>query len=276
MVSNILTGARATRGTRETLLEVLPVRHEKVIETESRQNTADIRSELLAAHSDYAKDYDLISHYFDTGNIVDTSRQIFEFLKANVPYAKESGKYQTIKNPRAILLFNDGSTVYNCVDCKNYSSFIAGLISSIKRNNPGANSDWDWCYRFASYDERDPEPGHVFVVVKIGDKELWIDPVFKYFNDGDLHYWELDEKPVKSIGGLYRVIAGPNDQPQGTVVVDGARAWSSFLFFVQQNIFSIRTLLVQYPDITMGQLKHWCVTNGYDFQQLLNFINYSV
>jgi hypothetical protein len=218
-------------------------------------------------HKEYSGDYDKISHYFDTGDIVDTSRQIFEFLKANVPYKKENGRYQTIKSPAIILLSNEGNTALDRVDCKNYASFIAGIIDSIKRNNGGS---WDWCYRFASYDAADPEPGHVFVVVKINDKELWIDPVFTYFNSGDRPEWELDEKPT--IGGLYS-LSGPKDSLD-QVQVNKQVAWTSFLFMVNNNIFSLRELLISHPEITTTQLKAWCLLNGFNYTQLLNFIRY--
>ena len=80
--------------TKDTLLEILPVREETVLTTADRQTTDDIRNDILTAHREYAADYDLISHYFDTGNIVDTSRQIFDFLKTYVPYKKENGRFK--------------------------------------------------------------------------------------------------------------------------------------------------------------------------------------
>lgn len=233
--------------TKDELLEVLPVRDQTLL-VEDRQNTDDIRELILVKHKQYAADYDLISHYFNTGNIVDTSRQIFEFLKNNVPYKKENGKYQTIKSPALILMADDPDNGLNDnlnrVDCKNYASFIAGLIDSIKRQDGGS---WSWCYRFASYDENQPEPGHVFVVVKINGKELWIDPVFTFFNAGDMHEWELDETP--SIGGLYS-ISGPADVPQSKVIVNTKDAATNWLVAVQLRLFGLSDLLLRYPQVT--------------------------
>jgi len=256
---------------KEELLEVLPPVKANVILVEDRQNTNDIRAEILASHEEYAPDYDLISHYFDTGDIVDTSRQIFEFLKQNVPYEAESGKYQTIKSPAAILSFNDGNTPLERVDCKNYASFIAGIIDSIQRNNPG---DWDWTYRFASYDQNNPEPGHVFVVVERDGQELWIDPVFNYFNNGDMHEWELDEKPVNGIAGLYK-ISGPPTGNVSTVDVNPQVAWTSFLMWVQINLFAVQDLICRYPQI-LPQVKLFCEQNGFDFKQFLTYTNHVI
>jgi hypothetical protein len=253
---------------KETLLTVLPVRDQVVLTKEDRQNTDDIRQELLLAHRDFAPDYDLIYSYFDKGDIIETSREIFDFLKINVPYKKENGNYQTIKNPRAILTFNDGSTNLNRVDCKNYASFIGGIIDRIKRHNGG---DWDWCYRFASYDERDPEPGHVFVVVETPEGELWVDPVFSYFNDGTMHEWELDQKPAKSIGGLYRVICGPTDNGS-LITVDAVKARANFLTAVTLNLFGLKDLLLNNPQVTNGPVAAELESLGVNLLSLSNIL----
>lgn len=261
---------------KETLLEVLPVRELVVIEQIDRQNTDDIRKELLLVHAEYASDYDKIYSYFDTGDIIDTSRDIFDFLKANVPYTKENSKFQTIKNPRAILTFNDGGSGLDRVDCKNYSAFIAGVIDAIKRNKGG---DWDWCYRFASYDQTDKEPGHVFVVVMIDGGELWIDPVFPYFNAGDMHEWEIDEKPKNTIGGLYKVICGPGDNVRQTqlnsVIVNSKSAARNFLVAVELGLFGLPQLLMGFPQVTNAQVKQILIDSGVDINALNAVLHYT-
>ena len=254
---------------KERLLELLPL-NDQVVLKEERQDTGDIRAELLAAHKEYAPDYDKIYAYFDQGNIIDSSRGIFDFLKQNVPYKKENGRHQTIKSPAAILTYNRATTNYDRVDCKNYASFIGGILDAIKRNNP--DTSWDWCYRFASYQENDPEPGHVFVVVKIDDKELWIDPVFSYFNEGTLHEWEIDEKPA--IGGLYRISGPPEINSNVTVTVNAQKAAQSFLVAVQMNLFNLPFLLINYPDITMKQVKPALEAMGVNWRALLYILKY--
>lgn len=246
---------------KQTLLDLLPVRNQVVL-TEDRQNTGDIRDLILAKHKEYAPDYDLISDYFDTGNIIDTSRGIFDFLKQNVPYHKESGRYQTVKSPALILSDNDGTGNYDRVDCKNYASFICGVLDSLKR---AGVTGFDWCYRFASYDESDPEPGHVFAVVKIGGKELWIDPVFPYFNDGTMHEWELDKTPA--IGGLYSISGPP--VATGSVTVNTQDAAKNFLVAVNLNLFALPALMLSYPDITTSpQVQKVLTDSGVDLNTL--------
>lgn len=238
--------------TKDELLAVLPYRGQEILK-EDRQDTDDIRAQIMAAHKKFLPDYDLIYHYFNTGNIVDTSRQIFDFLKTNVPYKKENGRYQTVKSPAAILLADQGleGPNFDRVDCKNYALFINGVLDAIKRND-GADG-WDWCYRFASYNANDPEPGHVFAVVKINDRELWVDPVFTYFNGGDMHEWELDQKPGgKGIGGLYEISGPPDGAQMGTVTVNAKKAARNFLVAVQMGLFNLPQLMGRYPNITFS------------------------
>ncbi len=257
--------------TKEQLLAVLPYRDQVVLK-EERQDTQDIRSEILAAHKKYAPDYDLIAHYFNTGNIVDTSRQIFDFLKRNVPYKKENGRYQTVKSPAAILLSNGSAgDPYGRVDCKNYALFINGVLDATQRNYPSDGNGWDWCYRFASYNENDPEPGHVFSVVKIDGKELWIDPVFTFFNDGLMHEWEIDERPA--IGGLYE-ISGPADS-SGTVSVNTKDAWTNFLICIQNDYFSLPKLMLTYLSITAGPVLTELISLGVDPNALGAVLSYA-
>lgn len=248
---------------KETIAEALPPFKDQRVLLIDRQDTKDIVREILRAHKEYMSDYDSIYHYFDTGNIDDTSRQLFEFLKRNVPYTKESGDYQTVKSPSAIL--EDGEQV----DCKNYSLFIAGVLDAIKRNTGDA---WDWTYRFASYCD-DPEPGHVFVVVKDHGKELWIDPVFTHYNERKMPNFEVDKKP-KGIGGLY-AISGPNDdaQPGGTVTVDADMAIKNFLVAVNLNLFSLKDLLLSDTNVLNGPVKLMFIQNNWPFDTLLKLLN---
>jgi len=170
--------------TKQTIVNALPPFKDKRVMLVDLQDTHDIIKEILLTHSDYATDYDRIYKYFDTGDIWRTSRQIFDFLKRNVPYTKESGDYQTVKSPSAIL--EPGESV----DCKNYSLFIGGVLDAIKRNEGDA---WTWSYRFASYND-DPEPAHVFVVVNDKGNEIWIDPVLTSFNQRKMPTHQLDKK----------------------------------------------------------------------------------
>ena len=161
------------------------------------QGTGDIIKELLNSHLEYQKEYDRIYPYFMGRNVLETCKNIFNFLKKNVTYDIEPGSRQTLKSPSSILAQGYG-------DCKQYSQFIGGILDAIKRNKGGV----EWCYRFASYNPQ-KQIQHVFVVAK--DKqgnEIWIDPVLKTFNQKKDYTYKVDKKPNMA---LYK-ISGTDDQ----------------------------------------------------------------
>jgi hypothetical protein len=138
------------------------------------QNTGDIIQGILDNHDNYESQYDKISEMFIDDNEVETAKNVFEFLKNNVPYYVEPIEKQTLRSPSAIISIKEGA------DCKSYSSFINGIMSSLNRKGifkvPLA-------YRFASYRYDTREPQHVFAVLYPGTKnEVWVDPVLNKFD----------------------------------------------------------------------------------------------
>jgi len=138
------------------------------------QNTSDIIQGILDNHDNYQSQYDKISDLFIDDNEVETAKNVFKFLKDNVPYYVEPIEKQTLRSPSAIISIKEGA------DCKSYSSFINGIMSSLNRKGifkvPLA-------YRFASYRYDTKEPQHVFAVLYPGTKnEVWVDPVLNKFD----------------------------------------------------------------------------------------------
>jgi hypothetical protein len=138
------------------------------------QNTSDIVQGILDNHDNYQNEYDKISEMFIGDNEVETARNVFDFLKQNVPYYIEPIEKQTLRSPSAILSMKQGA------DCKSYASFINGIMNSLNRKGifrvPMA-------YRFASYRYDTKEPQHVFAVLYPGTKnEVWVDPVLAKFD----------------------------------------------------------------------------------------------
>lgn len=138
------------------------------------QNTSDIIQGILDNHNNYESQYDKISDLFIDDNEVETAKNVFKFLKDNVPYYVEPIEKQTLRSPSAIISIKQGA------DCKSYASFINGIMSSLNRKGifkvPLA-------YRFASYRYDTREPQHVFAVLYPGTKnEVWIDPVLNKFD----------------------------------------------------------------------------------------------
>lgn len=159
--------------------------YKKVITTD--QSTKDIVNGIVDTHYKWDSEYDKISQYFVGADVEETAKNVWEFLKNNVPYYIESSSNQTLRSPAAIVSMPG--------DCKSYALFTNGIFSSLARkgimNVPVA-------YRFASYKESVKEPGHVFAVLYPGTKnEIWIDPVLDRFDDKSKQPTFYKDKKVK-------------------------------------------------------------------------------
>jgi hypothetical protein len=222
-----------------------------------RQNTRRLTKEIIRAHEQYETDYDLIYKLFDCNNVYETCRGLWDFCKYNIPYTVESEEEQSVKSPAAILT-NGQKT-----DCKHYSLFIGGVLGAIKANE---NDPWEWCYRFVSYDASE-EIGHVFVVVKTGSAEIWIDPVLTGFNQKKQPTYYIDKQPAMA---LYS-ISGMNEGNGKSVTASNPER--GFLLMVNNNVLSLKTLLNDNPSITNGAFKDWYISKGFDFDHLKLVLN---
>lgn len=94
--------------------------------------------------------------------LFDTCKNIYEFVKSQIPYVLDKQGYQWIKSPGRLWAEKAG-------DCKSFSVFIASCLK---------NLGIPYGYRFASYDKADPTPTHVYIYVPVGNKELILDAVW--------------------------------------------------------------------------------------------------
>lgn len=223
-----------------------------------RQDTKRLTKEIVSAHEQYETDYDLIYPLFDTGNIYNTCRGLWDFCKYNLTYTVEGEEEQSVKSPAAIL------TSGQKTDCKHYSLFIGGVLGAIKANE---NDPWDWCYRFAAYDSS-KEIEHVFVVVKLGNTEIWVDPVLTGFNQKKVPTYFIDKQPANM--ALYS-ISGIEQGNGKTVIAENPEY--AFLIMVNSNVLSLKTLLNDNLEITDGTFRKWYVNQGFDFEHLKLVLN---
>lgn len=165
------------------------------------QGVDDIISGMLNTHDRYKSEYDKIYKYFEGMSVEQTCRNIWNFLKQNVPYGIESENYQYLKSPSSVL--NTKSS-----DCKSYALFSAGCMSAYQRNT---GKDIEVLFRYASYDPFDTTPEHTFCVVKEGNKEYWIDPVLNKFNQRKEPYSYINKKLKKDNMALI-ALAGINQK----------------------------------------------------------------
>jgi hypothetical protein len=141
----------------------------------SDQTVTDIIDGIVGTHYQYQDEYDKISNYFVGESELETARNIFNFLKSNVPYYIESNNNQTLRSPSAIIALRQGA------DCKSYALFANGVLDSLNRKGI---FQVPLAFRFAGYKDNTREPQHVFAVMYPGTKkEIWIDPVLPRFNE---------------------------------------------------------------------------------------------
>jgi hypothetical protein len=172
------------------------------------QGVNDIISGILQTHNKYLDEYDKIYPYFIGTDLQETSKNIFNFLKKNVPYYIESNELQFLKSPSSI--------VSTPSDCKSYALFTCGVLDAIRRNT---GEDIEIIYRFASYDPFDKIPQHVFCVVRGEGEEFWIDPVLNKFDEKKKPYFYKDKNVNKmSLVGLSGV--GVTNKAIGSTLTD--------------------------------------------------------
>jgi hypothetical protein len=248
---------------KQDLINTLPPYGNTKIKVVQKQGTADIEEYMMLAHEGFGEDYDTIYHFFDTGNTFDTCDRIWAFLKYDLSYNAESGKDQSVKGPSGILHNSPG------VDCKHYSLFAGGVLDAIKRNE---GDGFEWCFAFAS--ETDPTyPTHVFVIVKDKGREIWIDPCLSSFNQRKNYLLLKREKPM----ALY-VINGTSDgaainQQPKNIDVDSGKSWASFLALLNLDFASLKNLFLDNPQVVSGPIRAYCNEMGFDYNQLITFLN---
>jgi hypothetical protein len=139
----------------------------------SDQTVTDIIDGIVDTHYKWEKEYDKISDYFVCESDTETARNVWNFLKSNVPYYIESTNNQTLRSPSAIVAMPG--------DCKSYALFANGILDSLNRKGI---LQVPLAFRFAGYKNNSREPQHVFAVMYPGTKnEIWIDPVLNRFNE---------------------------------------------------------------------------------------------
>lgn len=157
---------------KKTILQNLPVFNNNEMLITDEQTIGDIKRNILRVHEKYASDYDGIYQFFIGKTYYDTCKNIFDFVKQNVPYSIEPGHSQRLGSPAYIL--------NSKVDCKCYSLFCNGVLDAYRRNE---GKDFNVIYRFAGYKNNGVE--HVFSVFETHSKKnnFWIDPVLPTFDN---------------------------------------------------------------------------------------------
>lgn len=125
----------------------------------------------------------------------DTCKNVWEFLKNEIKYKRDSSEAQILRLPKRFLHDRTG-------DCKSYSLFTAAVLKNIF---PEAKVK----LRYAGYVRGENIPTHVYCVVNCNGDEIIVDGVYKYFNQEKPYAYKKDyEMKVYTISGHGQPVGG--------------------------------------------------------------------
>jgi len=198
----------------DELLKILPAFSNTETTLIDDQSVNDIIKAIQSAQKFYSKDYEKIYPYFVGRDPIETARNVWDFLKHNIDYVIEPDSLQTIKSPAAIIATGKRGLGGN--DCKNFALFTGGILNAYRDNEL---KDFDLYFRFASYDNYEDTPQHVFVVMVINNKEIWVDAVLDKFNEHKQPSYYIDKKikpmALVALSGMRRLGDGDGGGYEG-------------------------------------------------------------
>lgn len=204
----------------DMLLVLPPLEGARHIIIPGEQSVWDIMQEVKAAHKYFAKDYDCLADFFVGKDIL---RELFYFCRDQLPYVMEDEHLQTTRSPTAILTLADSWGV----DCKHYAGWIGGVIDACNR---AGYTNYNWCYRFASYDPLKTTKEHVFIVVDDDGREIWIDPAPIENSDGTFTTRSYNDRKVIP---FYETNSTPKTSSMSLERIKGINAGCGSMGYVQ-------------------------------------------
>ncbi len=157
-------------------------------------NTADIIETVLYGDTKSAWYTKVFAPTLKGATVLSTCRNIWQFLKTQVPYVLDPAGEQYIKAPGVLVDDRAG-------DCKSFSVFAGSILQ---------NLGIPYRFRFTSYDRNDSTKTHVYVVVD-GPTEIIIDAVWTGpFNTQKPFFFVEDKRGGKGLvhGGGIKKVAG--------------------------------------------------------------------
>lgn len=198
----------------EVYKRLAPAKNNNVLSI-ANQSTNDIINQVLSQHSLNVVEAKKICDLFDGGNLYETCRNIWNFLKYQVPYKVEPSDKQTTKTISRMLydaLNGNGN------DCKHYAGFTASVLQACGYNN--------WSYRFAGYSKYINVPTHVYCYAKDEDGIIYIDAVINGFDLEKPFVLKVDKKINNKDMSLYKLSGFDNEAEIGNWFSNGLKAIS--------------------------------------------------
>lgn len=127
------------------------------------------------------------------GNQMETLKNVWAFIRANVQYKADKPGFELVKTPGALF------RQYKSGDCKSMSIAAAALLRALGFSGIR--------YRFVAF-----EPGdftHVFVVVRVGGEDVILDAVFGRFGKTQAWHHFKDYAVTRSKVASLGQVSGP-------------------------------------------------------------------
>lgn len=168
---------------------------------------SDIISCIHANYPEAVKQCKSIAKNFKGSTRLQTSFNIWKWLKSNIQYVKDVKGSQWVKLPNRFI--SDGSG-----DCKSYSLFTAGILGAL---------GIPFSFRYAGYVPGSAIPTHVYVVTEDeSGQPIIIDAVYRAFNSQKKYDFKKDyPMNVYTLSGFDNTVNGiSEDQFIGAVLTE--------------------------------------------------------
>lgn len=229
----------------DMMLALPPLKGDRDVIMPGEQSVKDIMREVGDAHREFAADYDRLPSFFVGNNLL---RCLFNFCQEKLPYVMESEHLQTTRSPTAILALAD---YWGC-DCKHYAGFIAGVIDACNR---AGYTNYDWCYRFASYDPLNPQKEHVYIVVNEDGREIWIDPAPIENQDGTFTARSFNDRKVIP---FYQLDSTPKNNHMSLQRIRGCCPGNAYIGYLSPDTYSLQDEdIYQSSGLTLFERYDW-------------------
>lgn len=143
-----------------------------------KQTSKQIALNCKRAVLDSEQAANIVAHNFRGKSIFTTCFNVWEWLRENIKYRKESENEQSAKTLQRIAFDKHG-------DCKHYTIFASSILRAL--NIPCE-------MRLISQNFYDPEPTHIYVVVHSKGKEIIVDPCMRRFNSEAIYKYKYTLK----------------------------------------------------------------------------------
>jgi hypothetical protein len=144
-----------------------------------KQTVEDIFELVKRGVRDSQAQAQLIAWYFVGENKKQTCYNIWQFLKNNIRYERETKDLQTVKTLSRLLKQDKKG------DCKHFSTAVGCLLTQL--NIP-------FVFRLVSFNYYDSTPTHIYVVAKVNGEDVYIDCVLNEFNSESAYKSKTDKK----------------------------------------------------------------------------------